>query len=511
MTLPGYARPNRVDVTGFDIQVGAPNGLSWRPMGRYIDAEFEWHWYLPSFFTITLKPDHPMVGYFSECRRRVIHIRTWRHGKLWSGRIMKFRAFGVPGRETVIITGVSNLFWSLRGLAWVNNLTPPFFQLALTGKQDVRIGSFDRVSKSYLSSIMTRLRKPVYSGLPLRTPSPGLPNLKDIATLDDALDIIANAATESEFVILQARFPSFSDLIKQSVENLEVGLSMDLWTPADGQPSPSVFNTDTLAQLQSVIDYSSDNFLNFGNPGNILGLANPSNWNKMTRTGYVFNTHKKRDMRQLMWRTDGNQIAWIDRTAEHADATRTAIGGKAPEFLNQAIEWGANFAIQLLLNLLIPGANLGTILVGDLFDDIFFAYQTFWDPDLEDELGEHGFGEVFGDNTAAWSLDGASTGLSTLKKHSGSDAVVITPNAGVADRGYQFGRDYECGDIMTFWDRGITKEQYVSQVKIKDSGDGRMVETVVLGDAEKVQDGFERVIGLIHSAIGTFNGIANSL
>jgi hypothetical protein len=516
VTMAGLARPNTLDVQGFDIQVGSPNALSWRPFGRYIDAEFEWHWFLPTFFTITLMADHPMVAYFSQCRRKVIHIRTWRNGKLWSGRVMTFTAEGPPGRETIVITGVSNLFHTMRALAWVNNLFPPWIQIALTGKQDVRLGPFDFVAKAYWSTIATRLRLPVYSSLPLRYGVPEMPNLATIDSLDDALDIVGQFATDLELVILQARFTPFGELIKQSVENLDVGLSMDLWTPTDG-PSPTVFNTDSLAQLQSVIDMTADNFLNFLNPGNILGLADPGSWNKMNRAGVVFSTHKKRDKLNMLWRTDGNQIAWIKRHVEHADGYKTAIGGKAPEFLNQAIEWGANFAIQLLLNALLPGANLGTILVGDLFDDIFFAYQTFWDPDLEDDLGEHGFAEVFGDNTAAWSLDGASTGLNTLKTHSGSDAVVITPNPGLADRGYQFGVDdgsgrrYLCGDRMNFWDRGITVEQYVSQVKIKDSGDGRMDEKVVLGDAEKVKDGFERVMSLIQSGFGTFNGIANSL
>lgn len=509
MTLPGYANPNTAEELGYDVQIGAPDALTWKPLGRYMMAEFEWDFSVPAMFTIDLMPTHPAVAYLSQCRRKVIHIRTWRHGEVWDGRVMKFQASGPPGREKITITGVNNLFWLQRGLAWVNNLFPPEFQIALTGKQEVRIGPLDFVVKAFNSHVNTRLRKPVYSGLPLRYNHPELPDLADIDTLDDALNIIADAGTGSELVILQARFPSLWELFLQSFENFEVGPSVHLWTPVDG-PSPHVFNTDSLARLQSVLDYTSDNFLNFLNPGNVLGLADPNSWGKMTRAGYVFNTHRKRDMRQLQWRTDGNQIAWIDRITTHADAHRVVIGGKAPEFLNQAIEWGANFAIQLLLNLLIPGANLGTILVGDLFDDIFFAFQQFWDPDLEDELGEHGFGEVFGDNTAAWSLDGASTGLSTLKKHSGSDALVVTPNPGVGERGMQFGRDYRCGDIHTYWDRGITEEYHISNVKIRDSGDGRMVETVTLGDAEKTKDGFERVMALINSAVGTFNSIAKS-
>ncbi|MDP1249906.1 hypothetical protein Q6312_28525, partial [Klebsiella pneumoniae] len=78
-----------------------------------------------------------------------------------------------------------------------------------------------------------------------------------------------------------------------------------LGAPADGLPSPQVFNTHTLSMLQSVMDYTSDNFLNFTNPGNILGLTDPSEWGKLQNPGFVFNTHAKRDRREHQWRTDG--------------------------------------------------------------------------------------------------------------------------------------------------------------------------------------------------------------
>lgn len=517
MTIaPGYARPTRGEAELFDIEIGTPDAMSWRPLGGYMRADFDWHWHLPTTAEFNLQPDHPMVAYLAGCRRRVIHVRTEHNGIPWNGRVMKLRMAGKPGRETVTATCISNLFWLVRALAWVNNLTPPEFQLALTGKQDVILGPPDMVFKAYLAKVMTRLRKPVYAALPIRYDLPTLPDLEDIDTLDDALQIIADAA--DSVVILSARFTQLDELFKQTTENLGLGLSCNLWTPADGDPSPHVFNTHTLSQLQSVLDMTSDNFLNFTNPGNVLGLTDPSQWGTMQRAGYVFNTHTQRDNRKLQWSTTAGNIEYYERLVEHADASRVIIGGKAPEFANMVVEWGANFALQLILNLIVPGANLGTILVGDLLDNVLFAYQQFWDPDLEDELGEHGFGEVFGDNTAAWSLDGASTALNALKAHSGTDAVKIVATSGGPDgRGFSMGVDdgsgrrYQVGDLVTFEDRGVVIDKPITSVRVTDLRDGRKVETITLGEDQALRDGWSRVIGHLQGFAGTARGIANSV
>ncbi|MCZ4613297.1 hypothetical protein [Rhodococcus qingshengii] len=522
VALPGYPRPNTTEVQAFRIEVGSPNALSWRPLGAYMaGTSFEWHWYLPTYATINIRGDHPMASYLSHPRRKVIHIRTERNGIPWTGRVMKAKVSGPPGRLTISLSCVSNLFWLMRGLAWVNNTLPPEIQFNITGKQDVDWGPPDQVLKKYVAKVFTRLRKPVYGALPIRKTSPELPDLDDIDTLDDLLNIVHQSP--DDMIVKAARFTQLDELFKQSVETLEIGLSMDLWEPAQG-PSPHVFNTHTLSMLQSVMDYTSDNFLNFSNPGNVLGLTNPSEWGKMQRAGYVFNTHAKRDRRQYQWRTDSNQIAWIERVEQHADATRVVIGGKAPEILNQVIEWGANFALQLILNAILPGLGLGNI-IGDLFDDVFFAFQQFWDPELEAEMGEHAFGEAFGDNTSAWSLDGFANGLAALKVHSGSEAVTITTVSGGADgRGLTFGADtqvidgvevsfprrYKCGDIHTIWDQGVVIEQYVSAVKITDNLDGRMREETTLGDAVSVAEGWEKVLNRVQTIFGSVRAIANS-
>ncbi len=523
VALPGYPRPNTTEVKGFRIEVGSPDAMSWRPLGAYMaGTTFEWDWAIPTTAEIYIRGDHPMASYLSHPRRKVIHIRTTHNGIPWDGRVMEAQVAGPPGRLTIKLTCVSNLFKLLRALAWVNNILPPEIQFNITGKQDVDWGPPDQVMKKYVSKVMTRLRSPVVSALPIRKTTPELPDLDDIDTLDDLLNIVHESP--DDMIVLAARFTQLDELFKQTVETYEIGLSINLWTPADGLPSPHVFNTHTLSMLQSVMDYTSDNFLNFTNPGNILGLTNPSEWGKLQNPGFVFNTHAKRDRRQFQWRTDGDQIAWIERVEKTADATRVVIGGKAPEILNQVIEWGANFALQLILNAILPGLGLGNI-IGDLFDNVFFAFQQFWDPELEGDLGELGRGEAFGDNTSAWSLDGFAVGQAALKAHSGSEAIRLTVVEGGADgRGFTFGEDvevidgvevhferrYKVGDIMTVWDDGVVIEKHVSNVKITEQEDGRMRTVTTFGDAITVGDGWERVLKKVQTIFGSIRAIANS-
>lgn len=514
--LPGHARPTLTDVEGFDIQIGRREGqwINWRPLGSYMEAEFDWFWNIPGTFSFRLHPDHPMIPYLRDCRRKVIHIRTWENGLPWDGRIMRARLTGRPGREVVTFSGVSNLYWIYRGLAWVNNILPPEVQINLTGKQDVDFGYPDPLFKRYLAKVMTRLRKPVFGGLPVRLDGPELPPLEDVNTLDDLLGLVASS--HDPIIVLQARFPYLNELYDQEVNRLELGMGCNLWSGPEDGPSPHVFNTTSLSQLQSILDYSSSNFLNFANPGNVLGLTDPSTWGTMQSAGYVFNTYAKRDRRNIQWRTDGGQIEEYDFDTTHADAHRVVVGGRAPEILNQVIEWAANFAIQLLINALLPGLGLGAT-VGSLFDNIFFAYQQFWDAELEAELGPDGFGEVFGDNTAAWSLDSYAVGMSELKKHGGSEELNLKVIAGGPDgKGLTFGADngtsrrFQVGDVHVFWDRGTTVEQYVSGVKVAHKrGEGKR-QIVTLGQDKRLKGQWERLIDHIQRGAALSRGVANN-
>lgn len=527
---PGYANPNADPAEPFHIEVGVRSTdrrrIEWAPLGDYKEAEFGWHWYNPGDFHFDLKPDHPMIPALRRLRRKAFHVRTYHNGMPYTGRVMAGRIARQLGRENVRFSGFDYKFWLQRWLAWVNPQLPPEIQIALTGKQDIIAGDPDFCFKYYLAKNMIRLHRPVLAALPLRQTYGDLPDLEGIETLDELQAIVDNERATGDggifgallnlfggLSIMSARFTQGDELFRQERKRLDMGFRMDLW---DGTgTSPHVFNTAGLSQLQSVLDATSDNFLNFLNPGNLLGLADPNSWGRADRACYVFDTRSIRDRRKVQWRTDGGQIESYVNDFTHCDATRAIVGGKAPEILNQAIEWAANFAIQMLITLLAPGLGLGFV-VGDLFDDIFFAYQQFYDGEAEAEIGiDDAFAEVFADNTAAWSLDSYAIGHTALKDHAGKEALQLTidstsgPNHFGADDGTR-GR-FDVGDMHTFWDRGVVAEQYVTGVTVSDKRDGRKVETPVFGDDERLTGQWDRLVSGIQGFAGATRGIANSL
>lgn len=506
----------------FDFEILSPDCHTSRHLGSYVSAEVGYFWNVPGTVKLRIQPDHPMAGYLINCRYRVIHVRTWRNGEPWDGRVFTADVEGKPGQETIDIYCIGNLFWLLRTLVWVNSLFPLEVQVGLTGKQDIMIGNYDFVFKYFGAKQWIRQNKPVYCALPVRY-EVELPNIADLLDLDELLEFIA----DSDFVALTARFPYLDELIRQTVNNKEIGLSCHLWTANDGA-SPEVFNTQTLANLQSLLNiFEPDNYLRFLNEGNPLGLNDPSDWGKITKhAGYVFETHEKRDRKHFEWRTDSGQIDYYKRHVEHLSGHQAVVGGKSPDFINRGIEWGANLAIQVIAGLITTALGLpgvGGVVVGDLFDNIFFAYQGFENTEILEtdgggENGEHFFCEVFGDNTAAWSLDSAAVGFEALKKASGDDSVTISVRAGGPDgEGLQFGADdgvhrrYRHGDIMTFWDRGTRVENYVASVVVKDYRDGHMVEDITFGDNSKLRDSWYQVINQFSNFAQFTRGVANSI
>lgn len=522
--VPGYANPVTDPEQPIPWDIGLRSSdrktIEWTPLGNYVRTDFQYHWYQPGKFSFNLQPNHPLIPQLSQLRYKAFHVRIGRNspedaygynGLPFSGRIMGGNIAGRPGRETVKFSGLDYKYWLQRWLAWVNPQFPPEIQIGLTGKQDIMAGEPDFVFKYFLAKNFIRLHRPVYAALPLHKVTADLPDLEDIATLEDLINL-GNDLLEN-FVILSARFTQGDELYTLTRKRLDIGFRMDLWD-GTGTP-PTCFNTESLSQLQSVIDATSDNFLNFLNPGNYLGLADPDSWGKADRAAYIFDTRAHRDMRKIQWRTDGGQIDSYETDFTHVDAVRAIVGGKAPEILNQAIEWAANFAIQLLINLLAPGLGLGFV-VGDLFDNIFFAYQQFFDEDAEDAIGiDDAFAEVFADNTAAWSLDSYAVGHESLKEHGGPAALKLSVDA--TGTGYHCGADdgsgtrYDVGDVHTFYDRGNVQEQSVTSVTVSDSRDGRRVETPAFGEDERLSGAWDRLIGNIQGFAGTTRAIANTV
>lgn len=519
--IAGRFSPNTDDPVAFPIDIGLRNGsgpgsvVDWRPVGAYKEASTQWTWGLePGALAFELHPDHPLVSKITNVRRTCYHVRTTFNGRPWSGRIMDRDIEGPPGRERFTYTCLDNKIWLQSRYNWVNSLFPPEVQVGLTGKQAIMWGPPDPVFKWYIATTSTRLNIPFFVGLPLLWPpswnNSNQTDLNDIPKFDDLFDIIASAS--EELVVLMARFTQDDDLFAQTVSRLEMGVSVDFW---DGRgTSPEVFNTSSLGNLQSIINTTSDHFLDLGQ----LATVSPTLFSyEADRACYVFNSHYKRDNRKVQWRTDApGQIASYHYNEHHADAYYAIVGGKSPSIVNDLIEIGANLAIQLLINLAFPGLGLGVV-VGDLFDDIFFAFQVFSDFEVRDEIGQDdALPEKFADNTAAWSADSYAIGKTSLHDHGGKESLTINAVAGIGDQGITFGADngtarrFDVGDIMHFYDRGNLVEQHAAKVTVTDKPGERVRTQLVLGEDARPQGAWTRAILGLQGFAATTRGIANS-
>lgn len=521
----GYARPTLGGPGDFDyLDIGVRDNpvIKWRPIGNYVEAGINWTWGLePGTFAFELHPKHPLnddITTRGGIMKTAYHFRAAYHGVPFTGRIMKRQITGPPGREKYLYSGVCNKYWLQRGYGWVNNLFPPEIQIGLTGKQDIRFGPIDMVTKTYVTSVFTRLDKPVYSKLPVRWPTSWTqPELDDIDSIDDLLDLIFDAVEEVE--VLMARFTRLDELFGGPFTRLERGCTLDLWDGTGTPPQAAVL--DGVADLQSIIDHNGDSFLDLSK---LLDAANDGLWSDTpNRACYLFDTHEKRDNRKVQFRTDGGQIQTYDYTETHADVTRAIVGGKAPSFVNDLIEIAANLAIAAIISglSLIPGlAGIGglSVTVGDLFDDIFFAYQVFADNDLENAIGDDdAFAEDFADNTAAWTIDSYSVGKTHLHDHAGKQTLDITALSGLPDgKGNSFGVDngtarrYRLGDIISFYDRGNVVEKYVSGFSVTSKPGERMREGLTVGDDKRAKGAWTRLITGVQGLGATSRGLANS-
>lgn len=497
-------------------------------VGDYLHCKVGFAWSIPAMMVFKVPEEHHCNEQFEQCRRKVVPVRARYHGEEFAGRVVDVEIDwdgernGPGSGEVWTVYCVSNLFWLMVVLAWVNPGLPAEVQVGLTGKQDVMIGPPDWVFKWYLTRNMIRADRPVYSMLPVRYDVPELPTLDELTDLDELLEYLNGF----DIIGLSARFPTLNDLYKQTVEATEMGMTMDLVVPdeyiAQGREMPKVFNTDGLGQLQSILDYTSDYFLDLSK---LVDVAVSGLWtDTITEPGYVFHTHEKRDRRQMVWQVRGGNIARYKRKISHARGSHAIVGGKAPEAMNQLIEFAANMAVQAIAAAVttalgLPG--LGAVAVGSLFDDIFFAFQHFFDSELEESLGRHGFKEGFADNTSAWSLDAFAVGQALIKKLSGDDTLTFDAISGTGE-GFEFGADtelfvidgelvevdmshkrYRHGDIMTFYHRGTMVENFVSLVEIEDRRDGRVIEHVTFGNMKQLD-----ALAMLMDKVGQFASIS---
>jgi hypothetical protein len=301
------------------------------------------------------------------------------------------------------------------------------------------------------------------------------------------------------------------EVFKTHLANSDRALTVSLYRHGIDPDPGTIFNADSLGHLENIISWEGlQNFFYFLNPGNILGLANPDNWLTAQKTCYIVDTVTKRDRRHMQWRVDGGNVIDYERAGSTPEGWQAIVGGKAPEVLNQAIEIGISALIQAAMSALQIGGVAPA--VGDVFNDLFFAFSQFTDPELRAVMGPHGLAEGFANSSTAFSLDALAGGTQKLKEMGGQDTIRINVRAGSG--GYSFGKDigdgtrFQLGDIMTCEHLGTTIEQHVNTVEVTDDPRTLLTESITLGDDLKLRSAWDRVIGKIGEIAGGVNAAA---
>lgn len=148
-------------------------------------------------------------------------------------------------------------------------------------------------------------------------------------------------------MMISTRFTRLDEAFANTRNRLDFGYKMDGTAPGHHPPS-STHRHSRSCRASSTPPATT--FSTSSTPTTTRGLLDPGSWNKMPRAGYVFEHRRQAGYAAsaVAYRRRPHQTHGPRGRRTKLD--RITVGGKAPEILNQVIEWGANFAVQLLLN-----------------------------------------------------------------------------------------------------------------------------------------------------------------
>lgn len=451
-----------------------------RPVGVYMSARVRDTWAGAGPGTLVVMRDHPLADRLMQADYDVVPITAVLNGRRWVGRVREFTCEGVPGREVLTCTLVSEYAYIHAMLGWPSTFAPLEAQFP---PQDIQGGPLATVALHYIAANAARLGVPVYVKVPDRPDT-------------------------SPWVRRWARMTPLDELLQSSLEEHGYRLQVDLWLPGEPDPGP-VVNTKTLGLVNFRVLEGIENLLTFMDPGNILGLRRPQEHRMIAEPGLIVSVVPKRDRQFVRWSTaEGGGIQYIKTTGKHPEAHTIVGGGKSPDWVGSLLEVGIDTAIEGLLAAagVAVGAvtgGLGGLLVAGVgglltnaLDNVFLAFARVTDQEMKARMGPLAYPEKFTSTGAgAFTIDGQEAVFTALQEARGGRSMEITvldgkPHRYGSDERLPNGRirrGYVPGDIHTFEDRGTVIEDYVSAVELNVDGKGLTV-TPLVGDSRITDD-----------------------
>lgn len=362
--------------------------------------------------------------------------------------------------------------------------------------RDIRGGdSLRTIKEAFLVNLMREFQPGAVTGWDLWAPA-SWQNV--VASRWPCIVNPINQSTTTAATILDFRFDSGFEAVKETLNAAGLLLTLDLWLEGDPQPFP---NHTILTMPTIVLDVVPRQFdtSTSGHVGDLLkGIIRQYDTNaNAPRIGLAdTNSTAAGVPAWVVWRPEHMAAVTSEFTIAKSELWHVTVGGRSPEALNKLVGSGAKAvfggigaalagAIPVFGGLIHAAAIFLGEVVGDGLKDKLFAWQAFHDSKRRDAHGRFAFRDSVGAGDG-WTLSAFQQGFQMLAQGAGGISVGFRVDGRAP---FEWGRDYRAGDQQGVVHRGIVFATFVSKTVIgQKRGDRKLRETVELGDPRVRED-----------------------
>lgn len=422
---------------------------------------------------LTIPADHKLAGRIMQSSTDVVPITAHRNGWKWTGRVDSYVATGKPGRETITATLVHDLAQLGNIVAWTSTRTP----LAVQIRHDHQGGPLESVAYHYLSENIARSGLPAYVMMPP-------PRYHD----------------KSPKVDVVARMTPLDVLLRDVLDEHDYNVHAEMWWPGEPFPDGKMvpLSGGSTALRQTVLTKANlDQTFNPDGPR----IEEPRD------PGLIVRVTPVSERPHVRFSTNGQDITQFKLSGTSPGPATAIVGGKADDWINEAIGLGVDFAVQGILTQLGSAAGPAGALIGgiaggvitDMLEDTIFSFTDRVDVHRKAEMGPFHPRESFTQSSSGvFTYDTQALAERALVDTQGGQAIEIELADGIsknlgedtrADNGkIRYG--YRVGDRCKFEEHlsGVVVSDIITGVKVTDRAGERMRVVPRIGKAKNMSN-----------------------
>jgi hypothetical protein len=510
---------------------------AYQPIGEintYISLEAEFKRNDMGTAEVVIMGDHPLVPSVQQCVTTVVPITIQIGDNLrWSGRVNSYALALDNKLTTCTLQCVDDFTWLSRILVWPNFLLPIEIQFP---KNAIFVGPAISCILTMIAEQCFRLQSGIFEFLNnlgsldfqwdawFGTLLESNGNLEEMLMTPIMVQFIDPIFDASPWIALTGRMDKIFDLIKDTLQNYGLVLTMALWLPGDPQPATQSMGVSFLpfavpltnptilvscvdrsgvvgpsgtfvdGLLKSAVDLEHSLLGNslspFLNPGNEFFPANlgidiaPAFGINFVPSWVIFNADAPKFSGLLTYKLTG-----------YHPLCHTIIGGgKSPQWLDDLINATLEFLIDAI-EITIGFTGIPDSLLNGTFDDIILAFQLQENAERRIQLGPYAFPEYFTKTgSSAYTVDEWFALMQATFDTAGYTCVQLTWENGLP---YTVGQDVFLGSLVSFVQGGQLYTDYVYSIKLKDDRKHRAQVEVIVGNGKREVNPILRVVRMI--------------